>query len=164
MDAKIIVVDRDDEIINYKERGTLNPEDIYRVSALWITSREGSILLAKRSLNKELFPGCWGPAVSGTVEQEETYHSNIIKEAKEELGLLKIRPKKGPKVRITSDEYNYFTQWFLLTLDKELGRLDINREEISRLRWFGRKELKRKVYKDPKEFTHAMKKWIDIFC
>ena len=32
-------------------------------------------------------PEVWGPAVSGTNEEGETYDSNIIKEAQEEIGL-----------------------------------------------------------------------------
>ncbi len=67
MRSKIIIVDRDDGIIGSKLRGTLNYEDIYRVSALWLTdSLSGDILLAQRKWTKVNDPGKWSAAVSGT--------------------------------------------------------------------------------------------------
>jgi len=51
--AKIIIVNKNDKIIGYKERGTLKSSDIYRVSSLWIQNSQGKILLAQRSFNKK---------------------------------------------------------------------------------------------------------------
>ncbi|GAF94063.1 unnamed protein product, partial [marine sediment metagenome] len=81
--SKIIIVDDNDKIIGYKERDTLKREDIYRVSALWITNSHGEILLARRHHTKSHRPRKWGPAVAGTVDAGETYEDNIIKEAEE---------------------------------------------------------------------------------
>ena len=53
---KIIVVDENDKIIGHKNRGTLKKEDIYRVSALWITNSRGEILLARRHHTKSHHP------------------------------------------------------------------------------------------------------------
>ena len=89
---KIPVVNQQDEIIGYKEKSLITTDDIYRVSALWITDTTGRILLAKRAFTKSRHPGLWGPAVAGTVEEGETYESNIIKEAEEEIGLKNILP------------------------------------------------------------------------
>ncbi len=85
---QIPIVNEQDEIIGYKDRKDRNLVDITRVSALWITNEDGEILLAQRGLNKTHSPGLWGPAVAGTVEEGETYESNIIKEAEEEIGLV----------------------------------------------------------------------------
>jgi len=52
--SKIVIVNRKDEIMGYKERGTLNQPDIYRVSVLWIQNSKGEILLAQRALNKKI--------------------------------------------------------------------------------------------------------------
>lgn len=78
---KIPVVNEQDEIIDYKDRSVLDPRDLCHVTGLWVTDSDGNILLAQRSFKKKHDPGIWGPAVSGTVEEGETYESNIIKEA-----------------------------------------------------------------------------------
>jgi isopentenyldiphosphate isomerase len=132
---RVIIVNDQDEIIGYKERGTVQLEDIYRVSALWVTNSQGDILLAQRSFNKKHHPGGWGPAVAGTVDEDESYEENIIKEATEEVGLKDIKPQKSKKVRVTlaTGDHNHFTQWFTLVVDKPLKTLPSSRKKLSRL-------------------------------
>src|SRR3989338_6686941 len=84
---QIPIVNDRDVGIGYKFREEITKEDIYRVSALWVTNSQVMILLAKRALTKKNSPGEWGPAVSGTVDKGETYEGNIYREAEEELGL-----------------------------------------------------------------------------
>jgi len=142
MPAKIIIVNTKDEQINIKEQGTLDYEkDIYRVSALWITNSEGQILLAKRAYTKKQHPGRWGPAVAGTIEEGETYDSNIIKEAEEELGLKNIKPKKGFK-NMVSIEYLYFVQWYFLELNEPPSFFKPDPREIAEIKWFTKDQLR----------------------
>src|SRR3989338_789730 len=79
---RVVIVDKNDKIIGHKHRGTLNKEDIYRVSALWITNSQKEILLARRHHTKTHDPRKWGPAVAGTVDEGESYVDNIINEFK----------------------------------------------------------------------------------
>lgn len=55
---KIIIVDKNDNVIGSKYREDLIPrKDIYRVSALWITNSKDEVLCTQRSFNKEHNPG-----------------------------------------------------------------------------------------------------------
>lgn len=158
MDEKIIIVNENDEIIGSKERGTLNQEDIYRVSALMITNSRGQILLARRAWTKKQHPGVWDPAVAGTVAEGESYFSNILREAKEELGLEDIQPIEGPKTR-TSGDYNYFGQWYFLQLDKPIGEFKIDPIEVAEVKWIDKDDLFGEIEKNPQNFTTSSKKW-----
>ncbi len=154
---KIIIVNDKDEIIDYKERNILNDEkDIYRVSALWITNKQGEILLAKRSFKKLNNPGKWGPAVAGTNDIGESYRSNIIKEADEELGLKNIKPKKLIK-DFKNGEHKHFTQWFCIKLDKNISDFKYDNVEVEEIRWFTKEEIllldDNELIKGMKEFT-----------
>lgn len=158
---RIIVVDEDDNEIGLKERGTLNDaEDIYRVSFLWIVNSKGDVLLAKRGLSKTNYPGKWGPAVSGTVEEGESYEENIIKEAEEEIGLKDCEFVKGEKERVRG-KYNYFRQKFLCTTDMDIDDFVIQEEELEGLKWFSKKELAEKVGENPDDFTDSVVKSLD---
>jgi len=53
----IPIVDEKDKIIGYKDRKEIQKEDIYRVSALWITNSKDEILLAQRAFSKSHDPG-----------------------------------------------------------------------------------------------------------
>jgi len=89
---KIPIVNEQDEIIKVVDIKDRKPGEICRITGLWLTDPEGNILLAQRAFNKKLSPGLWGPAAAGTVEEGETYESNIIKEAEEEIGLAGLKP------------------------------------------------------------------------
>ena len=45
------VVDENDNVIEYKDSNDRKPKEICRVSALWLTDKEGNILLAQRGFN-----------------------------------------------------------------------------------------------------------------
>jgi len=160
--AKIIIVNKNDEIIGYKERGTLNQSDIYRVSALWIQNSKGEMLLAQRSFNKKHNPGQWGPAVAGTNDEGESYKSNIIKEAEEEIGLKNYHLKKA-FYEFIDGEYKYFVQWFFALVDKEVKEFTIQEEEVEKIKWFSKEELTNEFKSSPEKFLKNMKQIFDFF-
>jgi len=153
---KVIIVNEKDEIIGYKEGSALKQEDIYRVSALWVTNSQGEILLARRHHTKTHHPRKWGPAVAGTVDEGETYQDNILKEAEEELGLKNIKLILGPKIK-TDDEYRHFTQWYLLNIDKKIDEFKIQEDEVEEIKWFSPEELKKQLEEHPDEFLPNFK-------
>lgn len=152
---KIIIVDENDKIIDYKNRNALDKKDVYRVSALWITNPNGEILLARRHRTKIHHPRKWGPAVAGTVEQGETYEENIIKEAEEELGLKNIKPKFIFKEKV-DEEYHYFAQLYVLNIDKREDEFKIQEDEVEEVKWFLPEELKKQFQEHPEEFVPSM--------
>ncbi|MCK4650049.1 NUDIX domain-containing protein [Candidatus Pacearchaeota archaeon] len=162
MKSKIIIVDEKDEVIGHKLRGTLDKEDIYQVSALWITNSKGEILLARRHHTKTHHPRKWGPAVAGTVDEGESYYDNIIKEAEEELGLRDIELELGPK-RETNGEYHHFTQWYHLVIDKDINDFTIQEDEVEEIKWFSLGELENQLEVNPEEFLPKMKSYFELF-
>ncbi|HJQ07868.1 MAG TPA: NUDIX domain-containing protein [Candidatus Saccharimonadales bacterium] len=152
---RVIIVNEQDKIIGHKERNTLVKEDIYRVSALWVTDSEGNILLAQRKFTKEHHPGKWGPAVAGTNDKGETYESNIIKEAGEEIGLKDIQPALGPKIRV-ANEHNHFTQWYTVTVDKPAKDFIVQEDEVEQIEWFTRDELEKELREHPENYLKSL--------
>ena len=147
----VVIVDENDEIIGYKKRGTLSQNDIYRVSALWITNRKGECLLARRAYTKSHDPGKWGPAVAGTIDEGETYLENIKKETEEKLGLTGTKFKEGPKIKVEG-EYNHFTQWYIANVDKEISEFKIQEDEVAEIKWFAKEELFDELKNNPENF------------
>lgn len=162
--SKIIIVDENDNIIAYEDRDSLKIEDIYRVSALWIENSKGEILMARRALTKAHSPGKWGPAVAGTLEEGETYDSNIFKEAEEEIGLKNVKFKKGSKIKIMlAGRPRYFLQWYAIKINRPLEEFKIQKSEVAEVRWFSKEELKKKLEENPNEFIYSVNHWINLF-
>jgi isopentenyl-diphosphate delta-isomerase len=148
---KIPIVDENDNIIEYRERNMVDANSIYRVSALWITDTEGKILLARRAFSKKHDPGKWGPAVAGTVEENETYEDNIVKEAFEEIGLKNIKLITGRKL-LKRTKWTYFVQEFSLVLPAGFNNFNVDTEEVAELEWFSPKQLNEQLERSPDDF------------
>ncbi len=149
----LVVVNDKDEVIGSKDRAEENKDDITRVAGLWIINSNSEMLIAQRSFNKEHDPGKWGPAAAGTVEEGETYISNVIKEAGEELGIT-IKEEQlitgSHKFRETS--HKYFSQSFIVKLDIPIEDFTIQRVEVESIRWVPIEELTLWIKEKPQDF------------
>lgn len=154
--TKIIIVNEKDEIIGHKERESLNLEDIYRVSALFVMNSKGDILLAQRSFNKKNSPGKWGPAVAGTNDVGETYTTNIIKEIKEEIGIEIKNPTPIFKKR-SALKNNYFVQWYFEIVDKDISEFTIQKEEVEKIKWLSKQDFFKEVEDINSEILNSMR-------
>jgi isopentenyl-diphosphate delta-isomerase len=164
MKPPIIILDEQDNIIGYKDyEAGLELNDVNRVSTLWITNSKDEVLLARRAYNKSHDPGKWGTAVAGTVEKDETFESNIIKEASEELGLTGIKFEVGSKLYRVTNKYNYFVQRYFLKIDKPINEFKIQKDEVAEVKWFSKEDLKRELTENPNEFLDSIKNFLANF-
>lgn len=156
---RIPVVNEQDEIIGYKERSDINTgEDLIRATGLWVTDKNGNILLAQRSFKKKHDPGLWGPAVGGTVEEGETYESNIIKEAEEEIGLIDTKFDTLCKIRV----FNCIATFYTAVVDRDYGFVKQD-EEVEDIKWFSKDELDKELEENPEIFFKNFKELMKLF-
>lgn len=153
--ARCIVVNADDQVIGYREREAFRPGEYYRITILCIFDGAGRTLLAQRAAQKRRDPGCWSPAVGGTVEEGETYDGNIIKEAREELGLEGVAFLTGPKLQADDigNGVGYICQSYYCMLDWPAGRFRLQAEEVSALRWVDLATLRADARDRPESYT-----------
>lgn len=154
----IIIVDENDNQIGVKERDAVDRDnDIYRVSCLWLFNSHGEILLAQRAFTKRHDPGTWGPAVAGTIEEGETYESNIVKETEEEIGISGLSMVKGDKV-FRDGNRRHFTQRFFAITDLDIHDFRPDPREVHSTRWWKREEFESALHKHPENFLPSLKK------
>ena len=162
MKPKIQIVNENDEIIAHKHRNEIDySKDIYRSTTLWITNSKSEILLAQRKLTKDKDPGKWGPAVAGTVEEGETYNSNIRKETEEEIGLTNVELKSVEKFK-AGHPRQQFIQVYSTKIDKQIEDFKIQEDEVERIAWMSKTELIKDLRDNPDKYVPAMPKLIDI--
>ncbi|MDP2788623.1 MAG: NUDIX domain-containing protein [bacterium] len=158
---RLPIVDENDNIIGFKDKKERKPSEICRISGLWVIAPNMDILLAQRGFNKKNHPGLWGPAVAGTVEEGETYESNIIKEAEEEIGLTGMQLSLGPKIR-KSSSHEYFVQWFTTTVGQDFTFRKEDKE-VESIKWFSREELNKLLKEKPEMFLPDFYKYFKFF-
>ena len=160
--TRIVIVDEADTPIGLKERDEIQPDDIYRVSAIWITNSKGDILMAQRAFTKKHSPGRWGAAVVGTVDEGEDYLDNAVKEAQEEI-CLNIDPAvltKGPHQKICQPYRNFFCQWYFYTTDIPVENLTRKEDEVAEIRWMTRDAVQEMVETEPNVLVESVQTWI----
>lgn len=151
MEEQIIIVDENDQPIGSKPRSQVLESDIYRVSALNIYNPKGQVLLGKRADSKKNNPGLWAPIVNGTNAVDETYESNIIKEANEELGLQVDSVEFVSKIRV-SEKYNFFVTFFRTNIASEV-HFTFDPVEISETRWINKEDLYKELHESTELFV-----------
>lgn len=150
------IVDADDKLIGHKWKEEFDPEkDIYRVSALWLRNSKGEVLLAQRSQKKKNGGGLWGPAVAGTLEYDETYEQNIVKEIQEEIGLTELELKSGKKRYIDADNRKYFCMYFYGVCDK-LANDFVLEDEVAAVTWVSEKQLLADTVEHSEKYVQGM--------
>lgn len=157
---KIPIVNEQDEIIEYKERGDVTSSDICRIVGLHVFNEKGEVLVALRHPSKKRHPNKWGPSVSGTVDEGYDYDATVTKEAEEEIGLKNIKPifyKKMPKLNDIHPRFNSI--YYVLINSKE--ELVIQEDEVSEIRWVSIDDLEDWWTKKPEDFVPSFQRSMD---
>ena len=142
------VVDRTDTVIGQASREEVHREGLLHRSAhLLVFDGSGRVLLQKRSMSKDRFPGRWDSSVSGHVDSGEGYDQCIVREAMEEIGIrLEATPESLFKIDACEETDQEFT-WVYRTYSG--GPFTPDEEEVSEIGWFTDDEVNHLVRTDP---------------
>ena len=142
------VVDRTDTVIGQASREEVHREGLLHRSAhLLVFDGSGRVLLQKRSMSKDRFPGRWDSSVSGHVDSGEGYDQCIVREAMEEIGIrLEATPESLFKIDACEETDQEFT-WVYRTYSG--GPFTPDEEEVSEIGWFTGDEVNDLVRTDP---------------
>lgn len=131
------------------ERKTAHRKGIqHRTAHLWIVRKKGGnieLLLQKRCMEKDSFPGCYDISSAGHIPAGMDYVPSALRELREELGVtakeedLIFCGKK--RVTVTSEfhEHPYTDRQvcnvYLMWLDREAEDFVVQKEEIDSVMW-----------------------------
>ena len=161
----VTIVDEHDNLVATKSRDNLTSEDIIRVAVLWIEDGKGNVLLQQRSMQKKIGAGLWGPAVAGTVEAHETYITNIVKEAEEEIGLVGLQPELVAKKLFWEKEGQFgrmFT-FFKTLVTKPALDFTIKPDEVAQVKWVNKHWLLQDALDHPELYVPSAVFWQELF-
>lgn len=130
----------------------------HRTSHVWIMRKRDNaveILLQKRCMAKDSYPGCYDISSAGHVPQGDDYLISAIRELKEELG-LDIKPEEMEElgiINIKCDDVFHGREYhdkqvakvYLLWIDEDESYFKCQPEEIDEVRWMDFEECKQAV-------------------
>ena len=148
------VVDEFDIVIGTATREEVHREQMmHRSVHLLVFNRRGEVLLQKRSLNKDTYPGTWDSTVSGHLDSGESYDQCVIRESSEEMGIeFEKVPERMFKIEAcekTGHEFSHIYRHY------SEGPFHPNKDEISDIKWFSEESLEESPLNDSKVFSPA---------
>lgn len=121
---------------------------LHRTAHVWIARRKDGrvqLLLQKRCMNKDSFPGCYDISSAGHIPTGQEYADSALRELKEELGVEIDPDELIPCGRKRLDMQGIFhgepyldrqiSQVYLLWLDREESGFRVQQEEIDSVMW-----------------------------
>lgn len=157
---RLVVVDEQDEPIGDYERGNRQPNDpvgMTRMTVLWLTNSNNQVLLAQRSFKKIGGPGLWAFSAGGAVASNETYESNIHKEAEEEIGLTNAPLAPVIKLDLRHHNMNVFCQLYTGQVDHPIEYFVRQESEVEAIRWVDQDWFLNDLNQHPKKYSKYMK-------
>lgn len=115
---------------------------------VWFYTSTPALLLQKRSLSKQTFPGFWDVSVAGHVSYGESILEAALREVKEEIG-LDIQPENLQLLDIRKNTNRFkngiidceFQHVFLVKLETTISQLHIQESEVDAVQLFSFEEL-----------------------
>ncbi|MFV0471783.1 MAG: NUDIX hydrolase [Paludibacteraceae bacterium] len=88
------IVDEDGKVMGSATRKKCHSGSflLHPVVHLHVCNSQGDLFLQKRANNKDVQPGKWDTSVGGHIDYGETIENALMREAREELGLLAFEP------------------------------------------------------------------------
>ena len=138
---------------------------LHRTAHVWVVrpSAKGyDILLQKRSMEKESFPGLYDTSSAGHIAAGEEPVSSALRELQEELGIkadpeqlhhagsFRIRYEKEFHGHLFRD--NEVTQVFVYDEPVEISALVLQESEVDEVRWFGLDEVWEEIHHSRERF------------
>lgn len=129
------VVDAHDAVLHAETRGEVHRQGLmHRSVHVLVFDQNGSLLLQKRSMQKDECGGMWDSSCAGHVESQQTYDETAPRELLEELGFSVNAPLDTLfKMQPTLENGNEFAMVYKTIYG---GPFTIAADEIDEIRWF----------------------------
>lgn len=121
-------------------RGQRPPQGRYHlVVHICIFNQDGQMLIQRRSQEKKFWAGMWDVSVGGAAQQGDSSWRAAQRELAEELGIgfdfSEIRPS------VTFNFEFGFDDFYLINLDLEPEKLQLQKEEVAEVKWADRSTI-----------------------
>jgi isopentenyl-diphosphate delta-isomerase type 1 len=148
------VVNERDEVIGRERRSEVHRRGLrHRAVHVLVFNARGELLLQKRSMSKDTFPGTWDSSASGHLDAGEDYDACAVRELREEIGLnLAQPPERLFKIDASAATGQEFVWVYRCRAE---GPFTLHPHEIERGDWCKPAEVTRWVRATPGDFARA---------
>ncbi len=156
------VVDAHDRVVGQATRADVHRRRLWhRAVHAWVFNAAGEVFLQKRSILKDMAPGCWDSSCSGHLDAGEEYDEAVVRELGEEIGLVLAAPPNRLFFESARSETGWEFVW-VYRLSNE-GPFKLHPAEIEVGAWYGPEFLDDWLQRAPSDFApafaHLWQRW-----
>lgn len=157
---KILVVDEHDTPIGEAPKEEVWQKGLFhRIVRIMLEDEQGRILLQRRSMQVESFPGYWDHSAAGHVDAGEDYDEAARRELQEELGVTDVTLHKVAIYRadtlFNGRPLHRFNALYKATINSAQP-LKLQKSEVGEARWFTLDEIKQFISKQSDKVTDGL--------
>ena len=155
-DEMLIVVDENDNIIDYKSKIECHQGDgiLHRAFSLFIFNDQGQLILQKRSDQKLLWPLYWSNSCCSHPRKGETLETATHRRLEQELGLdSELIYLYTFQYQENFKQIGSENELCAVFIGKSNNPVEVNETEIAEWRYIDPDELTREVADQPENFT-----------
>lgn len=155
-DEKLILVDKDDNVLGYKDKVECHKGDgiLHRAFSIFIFNSKNELLLQKRSDKKLLWPLYWSNSCCSHPRQGEDYETSTHRRLKEELG-IDTNLKYLFKFQYQANFQNIGSENELCSVyfGKSDVQIIVNENEIAEWKFVNIAQMENEMETNPEHFT-----------
>lgn len=150
------VVDENDRVIARAPRREVHARGLlHRAVHVLVYDRDGRVLLQKRSASKDRFPNTWSASASGHVDSGEDYDACVVREMREEIGIVtEPPPRRVERITACAETEQEFVWVYVARSD---GPVTFEPKEVSEVGWFAPAEVDAWIRRAPADFSPSFR-------
>ena len=155
-DERFDVVDEQDRVIGQATRAEVHRRKLWhRAIHVLVFNAEGAVFLQKRSMAKDMAPGCWDSSCSGHLDAGESYDAAAVRELGEEIGVF----IDAPPERVLYEGACAATGWEFVVVYRlrHEGPFRLHPAEIDDGRWYAPAEVDEAIRSMEADFAPAFR-------
>lgn len=163
-----VVVDKNDNIIGTAPRKEChsNNKIIHRAIHVFIINKKNEILIAKRSKNKDVYPGRLDFSTAGNVTAGEIYKQTAVREINEELG-IEINESELielGKLFFKGENESEIIMNFFVKKNVMKDELKLDKTEVQWAKYYKIEKIKQMLKTNESSFIGMFKESFELLC
>ncbi len=165
MEEQVVLISENDEVLGLMEKMQAHENGIlHRAFSVFLFNDKGELLLQKRAAEKYHSPNQWTNAVCSHPRIGETYLEAANRRLKEELGIeTELREKFFFIYKADVGNQLWEHELDHVFTGNYNGNFQLNKEEVSEIRYISMSDLDRELAQNPENFTEWFKIILDEY-
>jgi len=157
----VILVDKNDRPLGSQEKlaAHIIPER-HRAFSVLIFNHKGETLIQRRAFEKYHSPGLWANSCCGHPRPGEEVKGGASRRLKEELGFTcPLVPLQTVCYTLKLEKNLWELEYTHIFKGVYQGKINVNREEVSEIKWISPRNLREDVLANPKNYA----RWFRLY-